>query len=152
MNDPLNISVKLGGVDAARPLLPDGDYAFQITRAFVAPNKDETGNNLNLELALASPATSVDHREIKPGFKVFSNSTALQAKQDSTDPEAYVRSLCDVVDAIFGTNKDTRPDLTLTLVENMMGKMVLVTTQNEEFPKGSGNFSTKARRFKKYVG
>lgn len=151
MNDPLNLNVSLGGIDATLPLLPDADYVCQITKTFVAPNKDETGQNLNFELALAAPATAVDQREVKPGFKLFAVS-ALQAREDSTDPEAYKRGLCEQIDAIFGTNKDNRPDLNMTLVNSMVGKMVLVTTQIDEYPKGSGNRSTKVRRFKKYVG
>src|ERR1700704_6164401 len=108
MTDPLNISIPLEGVDTSLPLLPEADYTLQVVESSVDPNKDKTGYNWRLKLATTEPATSADGRAIKPNFPVFMT-FALQAREDSTDPEAFKRQLGEAVDAIFGTSKENRP-------------------------------------------
>lgn len=144
MIDPLNISVALSGVETSIPLLPEGDYSVQVTESTVDPNKDKTGLNWNLKLGLASTAVALDGREVKPNFPLFAV-YALQAREDSKDPEAFKRSICDTVDALFGTDKSNRPDFNMELVQAAVGK---VTTAHVIIDEYQGNKNNKVRRLK----
>ena len=147
MNDPLNISVPLAGVETSLPLLPEGDYGFQITESVVANNKDQNGLNWNLKLALIDPTVAVDGRDIKPNFPVFCV-YALQAKADSKDPDAFRRSLGEVVDAIFGTTKENRPDFNGALVTDCVGKSVLAHIYIDNYNDRNSN---KVKRMKAFA-
>lgn len=148
MQDPLALNIPLANVETTLPLLPEGDYVFQVTEASADPNKDKNGLNLNLTLALQSPVTAVDGREIPVNHKVYAT-YALQAREDSTDKEAYQRALGDVLDALFLTDKSNRPALTHPLIQDMVGKSVLATVYLNEWPEGSGNKNNKVRRLKR---
>jgi hypothetical protein len=145
MIDPLNVSVPLSGVDTSLPLLPEGDYPVQVVESTIDANKDKTGLNWNLKLALTSPAASVDGREVKVDFPVFAV-YALQARDDSKDVEAFKRSLGEAVDAIFGTNMDDRPTFTADLVKQAIGKAVIAQVTINEWQGAKNN---KVRRLKK---
>jgi hypothetical protein len=147
MIDPLQVNVALQGVDTTIPLLPEGDYRFQVVESTVDPNKDRSGLNWNLKLALVDPATSTDGREIKPNFPVFAV-YALQAASESKDVEAFKRNLGQAVDAIFNTSKDNRPNFDRELVNSCVGKTVVATVVLNEWPQGSGQFNNKVRRLK----
>ena len=148
MLDPMSVSIELSGVDTNVPVLPEGDVQLQVVESMIEANKDKTGNNWRLKLATINPATAVDGRELKPNFPVF-HTCALQAREDSTDPEAFKRSLCESVDAIFATDKTNRPALTKALIDSAVGRIVIGHVYPDEYPKDSGKFSTKVRRLKK---
>ena len=148
MNDPLNVSVELAGVETTIPLLPDADYPVQVAEATIDANKDKSGLNLNLKLVTLNENTSTDGRTVKPNFPLFTVA-ALQAREDSKDVEAFKRSLGEIVDALFGTTKADRPVFNRDLVTQMIGKQAIATVYADEYPKGSGQFNNKVRRLKK---
>lgn len=121
MQDPLNISVPLAGVETSLPLLPEADYSVQVSESTVDPNKDKTGYNWNLKLCTTETHEAVDKREVKPNFP-FYYTLALQARDDSKDVEAFRRNLGEAVDALFGTSKENRPDMSRELVDSTVGK------------------------------
>lgn len=145
MTDPLNFSVPLAGVNTQLPLLPEADYLFQVKESTIVPNKDQNGYNWKLKLGLASPTTAIDGRDIQPDFPVF-DIAALQAKPDSTDPEAFKRGLGERVDAIFGTTMEDRPEFTKALVDSAVGKMVVAHVVIDNY---QGKDSNKVKRLKK---
>lgn len=145
MQDPLQISIQLDDVDSDFPLLPEGDYPFQVSASTIEPNKDKTGHNWKLVLALTTPQTSVDGREVKVNTKIF-DIAALQAREDSTDADAFRRGISERVDAIFGTTKATRPVFNRALVDSALGKPVLAHIYIDEY---QGKKSNKVKRLKK---
>lgn len=147
MTDPLNISVPLAGLETGLPVIPEADYEVQCTKSTVEPNKSQEGFNWNLELALTSAVKAVDGREVKPDFPVFMT-LALQPAPESKDPDAFRRNLGGVVDALFGSTKDNRPDFGRELVDGAVGKKCIAHIYNEEYPKGSGQVFNKVRRLK----
>jgi hypothetical protein len=147
MQDPLNISIGLSDVETDFPLLAEADYPFQISESIIEPNKDKTGHNWKLTLALTTPAQGVDGREVRVNTKVF-HLMALQAKPDSNDPDAFKRSIAESVDAIFGTTKASRPQFTQSLVSDAVGKTVLAHIFVDEY---QGRKSNKVKRLKKVV-
>ena len=145
MQDPLNIEIDLQGVDTSLPLIPeDAPVRLQVVESTIGLNREKSGNNWDLTLATVDPITAVDGREIKPGFKLF-KSTALQPKADSKDPEAFRRALGEVIDAVFGTNKNNRPKFNNALVAEAVGKTCVGTIENSEW---QGTTSSKIRRLK----
>lgn len=145
MIDPLNISLDLTNVETTLPILPDGDYRFQIAESAIVPNKDATGYNWKLKLGLADPATAVDGRPVAPNFPVF-HTMALQAREDSNDKEAFKRSIGEAIDAIYGTDKSNRPNFNAQLVQDVVGKTVKATIAIDTY---QGNQNNKVRRLKK---
>lgn len=146
MTDPLNINVQLNDVDSDFPLLAEGDYPYQVSASTIEPNKDKTGYNWKIVLALTAPAMSVDReREVKVNTKVF-HIVALQAREDSTDPDAFRRGIADTVDAIFGTTKTNRPNFTAATVTDAVGKTLIGHTIIDEY---QGRKSNKIKRLKK---
>lgn len=145
MQDPLSINIPLAGVETTLPLLPEADYQVQVVESSADPNKDGTGLNWNLKVALVNPATALDQREVKPGYPFFAV-YALQARADSKDPEAYQRSLGETVDALFGTDKSNRPAITSALIAEAVGKYATATVVIDEY---QGNKNNKVRRLKR---
>ena len=121
MTDPLQVAIPLKGVEASLPLFPEADYPLQCTESSIDPNKDKNGYNWNLRLNTSEMYVSTDGREVKPNFP-FYFTLALQPREDSTDKEAYIRNLCAAVDALFGTTKDDRPEMSRELVQAAVGK------------------------------
>ncbi len=148
MNDPLNINIQLEGVDTTLPLLPEQDYPLNVAESAINTNKKGTGNNWALKFVTTQPATAVDGRDVKVGFPLFMQ-IALQPAEDAKDPEGFKRQLGQAVDALFATTKDNRPALTHALIQSAVGKQVIATVKNEEYPQGSGNMSSKIGRLKK---
>lgn len=148
MLDPMSVNIDLQGVDTNVPVLPESDVQLQVVESTIEANKDRNGNNWKIKLATTNPATAVDGRELKPNFPVF-HMCALQAREDSTDPEAFKRSLCETVDAIFGTDKTNRPAINKALIDAAVGRLVVGHVYPDEYPKDSGKFNTKIRRLKK---
>lgn len=146
MLDPLNLNVAMKGVDTTLPLLPEGDYLVQVQESTIDPNKEGTGLNWNLKLGLVNSAVSVDGRDVNPNFPVFALA-ACQARSDSKDPEAFKRTIGEYIDALMGSDKDNRPDLSHELVTSVVGKQCLAhVIIGEPY---QGNVSNKVRRLKK---
>lgn len=148
MQDPLNVDIQLEGLETSLPLLPDGDYAFQVVESSIDANKDKNGLNWNLKLALTNPATAVDGRDIQPNFPVFAV-LALQAKADSKDVDAFRRSLGEAIDAIYQTDKTNRPNFTRILATEAVGKLVTGQIYIDQF---NGRQSNKVKRLKPATG
>lgn len=148
MNDPLNINIPLEGVDTSLPLLPEQDYQLQCAESTVVPNKRKEGYNWSLVFHTTEPLTAVDGRDIKVNFPLYMQ-IALQPAEESKDPEGFKRQLGQAVDALFGTTKENRPAFDMAMVKSAVGRIVLATTKNDEYPQGSGNKSTKIARLKK---
>lgn len=144
MTDPLNLDIELQDVDSDLPLLPEGEYDFQVVSSTVEPNKDRSGRNWVLKFGLAAPATAVDGRQIKPNFPVFQQ-CALQAKEDSTDPDAFKRNLAEAIDGIFKTAKGSRPPLSQA-VQTAVGQIVKLHIVIDEY---KGKKNNKVKRFVK---
>lgn len=147
MQDPLQVNVALQGVDTSLPLLPEADYKVQVTESTIDPNKDTTGLNWNLKLVTTEPCTAVDGRDVKVNFPVFAV-YALQPAKDSKDVDAFRRNLGAAVDAIFGSNKDNRPEFSHALAQQAVGKLVVAQVILNEYPQGSQQFNNKVRRLK----
>lgn len=144
----MSVNIDLQGVDTNVPVLPESDVQLQVVESTIEANKDRNGNNWKIKLATTNPTTAVDGRELKPNFPVF-HTCALQAREDSTDPEAFKRSLCETVDAIFGTDKTNRPAINKALIDAAVGRLVMGHVYPDEYPKASGKFNTKIRHLKK---
>ena len=136
MTDPLNINIPLAGVETSMPVLPQANYDMQIPKAQVEPNKDKTGFNLVVSFATTQPATSLDGREVKPGFPC-TGYFPLQAKEDAKDPEFFRTKLSELLDAAFHTDKTSRPALTNESIGQLIGKIVRVTLRVENKPDGT---------------
>jgi hypothetical protein len=147
MNDPLNISVELTGVETTLPLLRENDYRFQIVESTIDPNKNQDGLNWNLKLGLAEPAEATDGRVVSVNFPVFMT-LALQAKADSKDPEAFKRSLGEAIDAIFQTDKTNRPAFNRQTATEAVGKTVKAHIYIDNY---NDRESNKVKRLKKDV-
>lgn len=150
MTDPLNIEIKQEGVDTSFPLMAEGDVDFQIVESVPKPNKKQTGYNWHLKLASISETPNNDPSKgpIAPNSNVFLD-IALQPAEGAEDPNGFRRGIADATDAIFGTDKNNRPDFNKKLWEDALGKTVKAQIYVDEYPKGSGNFSNKVRRLKK---
>lgn len=144
ITDPLNISIPLAGVETSLPLFPEADYPVQVGESSVDPNKDQTGFNWNLTMKTTETYTSTDGREVKPDFP-FYYTLALQARSDSKDPEAFRRNLADAVDALFGTSKENRPEMSRELVESAVGRTVLAHVWIDTY---EGRQMNKVKRIK----
>lgn len=148
MIDPLSVNIQLDGVETTIPLLPEGQYLLQCTESKIEPNKDQNGLNWNLKLELAQQVEALDGRSVSPGFPLYST-CALQARPDSSDPEAFKRSIAETIDALFGTSKEDRPRFGMDLANAAVGRTCLGQTYIDEWPEGSGNKKNKIRRLKK---
>lgn len=131
MIDPLNFSLPTQGVETDFPLLPEGDYPFQIAESVIEGNKDQTGFNWKMGLTLTQQVTGVDGRLCKVGTKM-SDYTALQPKADAEDKDAYIRMIGQKQDAITGSTKDNRAIFDNAFVSSVIGKTVVchVTIEN----------------------
>lgn len=141
----MSFNVPVAGVSTEVPLLPEGDVLLQIVESTVEPNKDKVGLNWKLKAVTTTPLKSVDGRDIAPNFPLY-HTMALQAKDGSTDPEAFRRSLSEAVDAIFGTTKDNRPDINRPLVDSAVGRSVIAHVYIDEW---QGKQNNKVKRLKK---
>ncbi len=149
MENPLDIEIDVTGLDTSIPVLKtDAPVRLQCIQSQIEPNKDANGFNWRLVMATTEPVTTLDEtREVPPNFKLF-HTVALQARPDSTDKEAFRRSIGDTIDALFGSNKDNRPKFNKDLVASAVGQTCMGQLINDEWPKGSGEVSTKIKRLK----
>ena len=145
MQDPLNVSIPLTGVETDLPLAPESEYPLQVTASTIDPNKDKTGLNWNLELSTTDVITAVDGRQIKPNFKFF-HTVGLQPGKDSKDPEGFLRPLGETIDAVFNTTKENRGDFNRDRAASAVGKTVLGQVYIDEW---QGQKRNKIRRLKK---
>jgi hypothetical protein len=148
MLDPLSISITTAGVETSLPLLPEADYIMQVSESSIDPNKDNNGLNWNLKLVTTTETTSTDGRTVKPNFPVYTVS-ALQAREDSKDKEAFIRGLGQNIDAIFGTDKTTRPDFNKALADAALGKTVIAHVIIDTY---QGRQNNKIKALKPFAG
>ena len=148
MTDPLQVAIPLKGVESSLPLLPEADYPLQCSESSIDPNKDKTGYNWNLKLCTTEVYVSTDGREVKPNFP-FYFTLALQPREESKDKDAYVRNLCEAVDALFGTTKEDRPEMSRDLVTSAVGKSCIAHVFIDNY---QGRDNNKIKRLKKLEG
>jgi hypothetical protein len=132
MDDPLNINIPLAGVDTKFPLAPEADYPLQVVKSSVGPNYDKTGNQWDLVFGLTTSVPSVDGKTtLKAGTQLFPDwPLQLQPRADGKggaewDGSAAQRSLCATVDALFGSDMETRPAFNRELIDSAVGRNVI---------------------------
>lgn len=146
MEDPL---VQTSGLDTSYPILPEAEYEFQIIESIRKPNRENSGYNWHMQLALMLPAISVDGRPINPNYPIFID-CPLQAKPDAKDPNWFRGNIGAHQDAIFGCDKSTRQDLTMNGehgINQAVGRKVMVMVKIETNDKTGqqGNRAGKIR-------
>lgn len=127
LTDPLQIHIPTAGVDTSILLAPEGDYVFQITSSVFKESSFEEGLMV-WEPALAStqPITTPDGKTIPPNTRFYLQYPCdLAERKEPKYPGQWIKSLCKVVDAIFGTTDADRPDVTKDLLDSATGKLVL---------------------------
>lgn len=124
LQDPLAVNIPMRGIDTTLPLFPERDYELQCSKSVIEPNKDQNGLNWNLEFNTLAPIQAVDGREISAGF-TFYLTVALQPAADAKDPQGFLRGIGQAIDALTGSNKDNRPDLTHSLASSVVGRKVI---------------------------
>lgn len=131
MNDPLNVSIPLKGVDATFPLLPEADYELTVAESKINPNYDKSGLQWDLSYALVNPAEGVNGKPLKAGTRFFPDwPLQLQPRTDGKggsewEGSAAQRSLCSTVDTLFSSTMEDRPEFNRALVEGAVGKSVI---------------------------
>jgi hypothetical protein len=135
--DPLKpLDIKLQGRDFERALVPEGQHPLQITGAEATPNKAGTNTNVHLTSTVVNPTpTTKADVTAQPGDRVFQTwdgiyQTEDQEKKGMEPLEVIAR----IVDAIFGTDKDNRPDLNTDTLNQMVGKQFLGVIRHENDP------------------
>ena len=146
--EPLEWNIDTGGkVDTSRPIPVAGDYVCVVSKLERKENKDKTGYNAVVTLALTHDAVGVDGRTIPPGYKIV-DYMPLQAKAGADDPEAFKTKLCRFFDACMHTDNDSRPD-PLPFGQTI-GRKLIASLKIEDDP-GFGK-SAKAGSYKVYNG
>lgn len=127
MIDPLNVNIAVEGIDTSYPLIPEGDYTLQISESPTEANYDQTILVWAPKFVTIEPIPALQEgRVVQPNTKVFMAwPLELEERADSKYPGQWVNTLCDAVDAIFGTDKTNRPAVTKALIESATGKTVL---------------------------
>lgn len=145
MEDPLNISIETTGVETDFPLLPEGDYFYQVVESAPKANKDNTGYNWNLKLALRDPATAIDGRPIAVNTLVFMLIALQSSGKEGVDPEGFKRNIAQALDAIFATTKENRPAFNKATWEAALGKVVKAHIYIDDY---QGRKSNKVKTLK----
>lgn len=152
MQDPLSVNIQAQGYDTSRPLHPEGDFRLQIVGSEIKPGSDKVGGILqwHLDLVTLDPATEIGGtgRDIPPNTKLFLDwPFDLAPREDSKYPDAWKTSLFNAVDAILGTDKDSRPDITKDVLDSAVGKIVMGTVKIDTDKEGTRR--NKITRLKK---
>ena len=127
----MSFSVSTVGQSTKFPLLPEGDYKLQITESnYVQKMFGKDMSGWEPKLVTTEPAVSVDGAPIPPNTRVFLGSAfALEDGPDNKFPGGWIKSLLLAIDAIFGTNDDTRnaafPNIDKTVLDSSLGRTVL---------------------------
>lgn len=149
MQDPLSFTVPTAGVSTKFPLIPEGDYKFQVTESNFGPsnfNKDILA--WQPKLVTTEPTTSVDGKSIAPNTQVFlASAFDLSEAPDSKYPGSWITKLCGAYDAIMGTDENTRGDLDKAKLDACVGKLVLGHVVIDE-DKKDGTKRNKIKRLK----
>lgn len=135
--DPLKpLEIKLQGRDFERALLPEGQLVLQVVGAEAAPNKAQDNTNVHITSTLVTPSPTTKEGVVaQPGDRQFQTWDGVfqtpKQEEKGVDP---LESLSQIVDAIFGTNKDNRPDLNQDTLNAMVGKQFLGVIKHEDNP------------------
>lgn len=127
MTDPLSIgTIPTAGVDTSYPLAPEGDYRFQISENRIEPNFDKTVLTWSPKLVTVEPITALDQRIIPVNTNFFLQwPIELAERPEPKYPGAWLTTLINAVDAVFGTTKEDRPDVTLDYLNTAVGRHVI---------------------------
>jgi hypothetical protein len=138
MDNPLDsLNITLQGKDFERALLPDGQHPMQVTNAQVKPNKKGDNYNLVVESTIVNPTPSANKEGVtlEPGkVKLTTYDNIYQTegqKEAGVEPE---QALAQIIDAVFGTTAEDRPNLTADTLSQMIGRQFFgqVITENSD--------------------
>lgn len=127
------LNVDIAGIDTSRPLYPDRtDVPCSIDNIEVTENKAGTGHNLVVTFksteALPSTKDGVSVRVGNPLTKYYPlQASEAQIAKDMGD--RFKEDLADLIDAAFGTDASSRPNLTSEVMQDLFGKSVLITAR-----------------------
>ncbi len=141
----LNIKIDLANVSTNMKHANVGDYPAKIDKLEVSDNKAGTGQNLLVIFKIDGPIASLDaaaNGEVNdmPNGTLMRKYYPLQQSDNPKAPDFRV-DLCRLVDAVYGTTDDTRPDLTEDVLNGTLGKPVMLTLKlakpTTEYPDAS---------------
>jgi hypothetical protein len=120
--DPLNLNINTNEVSTSFPVLPAGSYVFEVKQASAEAAKQPGNYNLVVGFALAQEAVLADGNTVNPGFPL----TRWYPLQQSENPKAppFMRDICVLLDAAFGTTQDNRPPLNNETLAALTGRQV----------------------------
>jgi len=123
---PLNISIK--GIDTSMPTLAVGEYRVRITgHEFKESQKTPGMWMVRIKGETEEPATTTKGATVKPGFPVSTQLVLPGYPGSDEEKDAiFTRNIAAFVDAVFGTDQDTRPDFSQELLDQIVGKIVIV--------------------------
>lgn len=151
MQDPMSFAVPTSGVSTKFPLMPEGDVKFQITESsYVAKmfGKEMLGWSPKLVTVDTQANLDPEGQPIPPNTRVFlENDFALEDGPDAKFPGSYIRTLCLAVDAIFGTDDTSRPNVNRPLLDSAPGRFVIGHVIIDE-DKRDGTKRNKIKRLK----
>ncbi len=146
MNDPLNVKVPMRGVNTQIPLLPEKEIRLQVAESTIDPNNANTGLNWNIRFGTTTPETAVDNRDVPPGHAIFHTCSLPSETDDAKTFTFKQRFLGELMDAIDGTNEDTRGDFDHAYAAACPGKFIRATPVVDTY---NGRQNNKLKNLKK---
>lgn len=143
MLDENEFDIDLGGIDTSIQIMEkDSKAELFIKSVKIKPNKDETGKNLIVFFSNNAPAMSTLGVTIPRGEALITKYFPLQPnpkKSEDPDynPDGWKKSIADLLDACFGSDKDNRPRLNASTIEAMKDIVVLAKVEVEKPQEGT---------------
>lgn len=122
---PISLDVDLTQVDTQIPVLNKGLYDLQIASFTKEENKEKTGYNLKVGFKTTTKETSVQGKEVNPGFPLFIY-IPLQNKQGGSSSFDFRVRLAQLQEAALG---EKRPQFNS---EELIGKVVRAACKPED--------------------
>lgn len=126
MNTPLSINLNTKGIDTSFPTL---SVARHLVKVLGYELKESTNNPglwmLRLSLETQEPAFSYKQKELPPGFK-FNTNLTLPGDGSGEHDELRLRALCLFMDAVDGTDQESRAEFSNEWLETIKEKKVVV--------------------------
>lgn len=139
--DPLGLGVNLNEVDTSFPVLAEGTYPFTVAEMEVVPKADDPNKrNLKVKFALASEeAQSTKGEKLSQGYPVTSYYPLQKSDHPDAAPDGFAKQISKLVDAIFGTDDDTRPAQMPAFSECIGRQVMAVIKVTEDDQYGTSN-------------
>lgn len=135
--DPLKpLDIQLTGIDYERALIPEGMIKLQVVSAVAEPNKNKDNTNIHITSTLVNPVPTTKEGVVaQPGernFQTWDNVYATPKQQEKgIDPLA---SICQIFDALLGTDDSNRPNLSQDTLNQLAGKQFMGLVRHEDDP------------------